>query len=123
MKVLMMLILCLLSTGMIYAQNQTADADFMRKISPEKKIDLSQRVEKTPQASQKVVMTKEELKETIAHLETQKANLTKEIARLEAEGVSPKDAHYAKCKMAEKYIDHQLADQHKHLAAQERKKQ
>lgn len=92
---------------------QQADADFMRKISPEKKVDLSAR--KTKQTQSAKTYSIEELTQNATHLETQKLNLAEEITRLEAEGVSPKDAHYAKCKMAQKYVDNQITHNQKLL--------
>lgn len=85
----------------------------MNKISPEKKVDLSAR--KTAPTQTAKTYSIEELKQNINHLEAQKLNLAEEINRLEAEKVSPKDAHYAKCKMAQKYVDNQITHNQKLL--------
>ena len=108
MKTIHQFILLVLSFALLETvKAQDADADFMRRIQPQYKVDLSKAGQKERVAS--ATKSPEALKAEIESLENDKKSLTERLTQLESDGKT-EDQMYLKYAQALDWVDKQLLD-------------
>jgi hypothetical protein len=101
------------------AQAQSSDADFLHKIKPENRVDLSaQKIEKPILNNEK---STEVLKKELKHLATQKREIEKEIEKMEVANTPKQDNMFVKMQLSLKRVNAQIAESEKLISLKETK--
>ncbi len=103
------------------SQAQSADADFLQKIKPENKVDLSHRT--TGKSISNNEKSDTELKKELAELSTQRLNIQKEIDKMEAAYTPKQDNMYVKMQLSLKRVNGQIAEREKLISLNAANKQ
>jgi hypothetical protein len=102
-----------------FALAQSTDTDFMHKIKPEHRVDLSARkIEKPILNNEKSTKV---LKEDLKHLATQKREIEKEIEKMEVANTPKQDNMFVKMQLSLKRVNAQMAENEKLISLKETK--